>query len=89
MRFRITPLNILTSILFAFLAVGILQTKTAGQHFDLSAFRKLFLGCLIIVTFFADLIFRSTLKNLKRIWIIESIFIVITLILMIIIQKVT
>jgi len=87
MRLRITPLNIVTSIAFGLLMVSIFQTKTAGQHFDMSGFYKLILGCLIAVTFITDLIFRFSLKDLKRIWIIESVFIVITLILMIIIQK--
>jgi len=48
----------------------------------------LILGCLVAVTFVTDLIFRFTLKDIKRIWLIESIFIVITAILMLILQKV-
>ncbi|PWS31302.1 hypothetical protein [Pedobacter paludis] len=88
MNLRITPLNIITAIAFAFLVVSIFQTKTAGQHFDMGAFYKLILGCLIVVTFITDLIFRSSFKDLKRIWIVEFVFIVIAAILMLILQKV-
>lgn len=87
MKFRITPLNIVTSLTLAFLVASIFQNKPAGQHFDLSAFYKFILGCLILVTFITDLIFRFTLKDIKRIWIIELIFIFIAAVLMLILQK--
>ncbi|WP_293312841.1 hypothetical protein [Pedobacter sp. UBA5917] len=87
MKLRITPLNIITALAFAFLMSSILQTKPAGQHFDMSAFYKFILGSLILVTFITDLIFRFTLKDIKRIWIIELIFIVIAAVLMVILQK--
>lgn len=88
MKLRITPLNIVTSIAFAFLVVSVFQTKTAGQHFDMGAFYKLILGCLVVVTFITDLIFRFSFKELKRIWVVELVFIVIAGILMLILQKV-
>ncbi|MBC6109848.1 hypothetical protein ACFOG5_08280 [Pedobacter fastidiosus] len=88
MNVRITPLNIVTSIAFAFLVVSIFQTKTTGQHFDMGGFYKLILGCLIVVTFITDLIFRFSFKSLKRIWVVELVFIVIAAILMLILQKV-
>ncbi|PWS28373.1 hypothetical protein DHW03_00505 [Pedobacter yonginense] len=88
MKFRITPLNIITSIAFAFLAVSIFQTKPAGKPFDMGAFYKLILVCLIVVTFITDLIFRFSFKNLKRIWVVELVFILIAAILMLILQKV-
>ena len=88
MKPRITPLNIISAIAFALLMVSFFQAKPVGRHVDMSGFYKLILGCLILVTFITDLIFRFALKDLKRIWIIESIFIAITLILIVIIQKV-
>jgi len=88
MRFRITPLNIIGAVGLGLAAFNILGPKdTAPRHIDMSGFYLLILGCLILVTFITDLIFRFTLKDLKRIWIVESIFIVITIILTIIIQK--
>ena len=88
MNFRITPLNIITALAFAFLVASIFQTKPAGQHFDMSGFYKFILGCLILVTFITDMIFRFTLKDIKRIWVVELIFIFIATILMLILQKV-
>ena len=88
MKLRITPLNIITALAFAFLVTSIFQTKPAGQHFDMSGFYKFILGCLILVTFITDMIFRFTLKDIKRIWVVELIFIVIAAVLMLILQKV-
>lgn len=88
MKLRITPLNIIGAAGLGLAAFNILSPKdSTPRHIDMSGFYLLILGCLILVTFVTDLIFRFTLKDLKRIWIVESIFIVITVILMVIIQK--
>ena len=89
MKLRITPLNIIGAVGLGLAAFNILSPKdNAPRHIDMSGFYLLILGCLILVTFITDLIFRFTLKDLKKIWIVESIFIVITIILMVIIRKV-
>ena len=88
MKARITPLNIITAIAFALMVVSFMGTKSPGQHVDLTGFYKLILGCLVLVTFITDLIFRFTLKNLKRIWVVEISFIIVSAILMLILQKV-
>ncbi|WP_231465489.1 hypothetical protein [Pedobacter sp. Leaf132] len=89
MKLRITPLNIISAISFGLVLVNILGSKNnAPRQIDMSGFYLLILGCLILVTFITDLVFRFTLKDLKKIWIVESIFIVITVILMVILQKV-
>ncbi|MFD0941851.1 hypothetical protein [Pedobacter boryungensis] len=87
MKLRLTPLNIITALSFALLVVSFFQTKTAGQHFDMTAFYKFLLGCLVVVSFVSDLIFRFTFKDLKRIWIVELVFIALTAILILILQK--
>lgn len=90
MKLRITPLNIVGAIALGLVLVNLFTEKNnAPRHIDMSGFYLLILGCLILVTFITDLIFRFTLKDLKRIWIVESIFVVITVILMVIIQKLT
>ena len=90
MKLRITPLNIIGAAGLGLVAFNILSPKdSAPRHIDMSGFYLLILGCLILVTFITDLIFRFSLKDLKRIWIVESVFILITIILMIIIQKLT
>jgi len=89
MKLRITPLNIVSAISLGLVVANILSSKNnAPKQIDMSGFYLLILGCLILVTFITDLVFRYTLKDLKRIWIVESVFIVITVILMVILQKV-
>lgn len=89
MKLRITPLNIVSAISLGLVVANILSSKNnAPKQIDMSGFYLFILGCLILVTFITDLVFRYTLKDLKRIWIIESVFIVITVILMVILQKV-
>ncbi|RZL22314.1 hypothetical protein [Pedobacter aquatilis] len=89
MNLRITPLNIVGAVALGLVVVNLLSEKdNTPRHIDMSGFYLVILGCLILVTFITDLIFRFTLKDLKRIWIVESIFVVTTIILMLIIQKV-
>ncbi|MGA9648782.1 hypothetical protein [Pedobacter sp.] len=88
MNLRITPLNIVGAVALGLVVVNLLSEKdNTPRHIDMSGFYLVILGCLILVTFITDLIFRFTLKDLKRIWIVESIFVVTTIILMLIIQK--
>ncbi|GAA3963560.1 hypothetical protein GCM10022246_15910 [Pedobacter ginsengiterrae] len=88
MNLRITPLNIVGAVALGLVVVNLLSEKdNTPRHIDMSGFYLVILGCLILVTFITDLIFRFTLKDLKKIWIVESIFVVTTIILMLIIQK--
>nr|WP_199157996.1 hypothetical protein [Pedobacter sp. ASV2] len=90
MKLRITPLNIVGAASLGLVVVNLFSTNEhASKRVDLSSFYLLILGCLIVVTFITDLIFRFTLKDLKRIWIVELVFIFIAAILMLILQKVT
>jgi hypothetical protein len=89
MNFRITPLNIVSAIGLGLVAVNLVSEKsTAPRHVNMDGFYLLILGCLILVTFITDLIFRFTLKDIKRIWVVELIFIIIAAVLMLILQKV-
>lgn len=89
MKLRITPLNIVQAIAVAAMIYLIFVHNKVGRSEEISiSFYFLILICLIFVTIITDILFRIILKNTKRIWIIESIFIVITIILMVILQKV-
>jgi cytosine/uracil/thiamine/allantoin permease len=89
MKLRITPLNIVGAAALSMVIVSLFSEKnTMPRQIDTSGFYLFILGCLIVVTFITDLIFRFTLKNLKRIWIIESLFIFLAAILMLILLKV-
>jgi len=88
MKFRLTPLNIVTAFGLALFIVVLFQPKSTGpQHIDIGALQKLILAALILVTFVSDLIFRFTLKQLKRIWIVELIFIILGVAAFLILQK--
>jgi len=89
MKLRITPLNIVSAAGLGLVVVNLITEKGAApRHINLDGFYLLILGCLIVVTFITDMIFRFTLKDIKRIWIIELVFIVIAAVLMLILQKI-
>lgn len=89
MNFRITPLNIVSAAGLGLVVVNLITEKSAAPiHINLDGFYLLILGCLIVVTFITDMIFRFTLKDIKRIWIIELVFIVIAAVLILILQKI-
>lgn len=87
MKFRLTPLNIVCALGLSFLAFSFVEPNAPGQHLNMNTIYQLLLAALVVVSFITDLIFRFTLKELKRIWIVESIFVVFTVILILILQK--
>jgi len=90
MKLRVTPLNIIGAISLGLVVVNLFSTKeNSPRQIDMGGFYLLILGCLVLVTFITDLIFRFTLKDLKKIWIVESVFIFITAVLIVILQKLT
>ncbi len=72
MKIRLTPLNIVSAILLA--RVGYLLIIEHNEWQLLVEIPLLVLT--IIVNFIADLIFRRFLSDIKRIWIIELLFII-------------
>ena len=88
MKLRVTPLNIVGALAIGLAVYSLFAEKSvAPRQVDISGFYLLLLACGIVVTFITDLIFRFTLKDLKRIWLVELLFIVIATILMLILQK--
>jgi len=88
MKLRITPLNIVSAIGMGLVVVNLFSKKSsAPRHINFDGFYLLILGCLIVVTFITDMIFRFTLKDIKRIWVVELVFIFIAAVLMVILQK--
>lgn len=86
-KLRITPLNIIAALALAFLVASFFQTKTTRGHVDFSAFYKVILAGMLVVAFITDMIFRFIFKDLKRIWFVELVFISLTVILFLILQK--
>jgi hypothetical protein len=80
---RLTPLNILTSVILVS-AVYLLLNRDAEGWRILGTVSLFVLAALSFIT---DLFFRRFIKDLKRIWIIEVVFIIFAAVVMMIIQK--
>ena len=83
MKLRLTPLNIISSILLVSIAYLFVFPDEAG-------FRKLGSIPLIIMfvfCFFIDLIFRRLIPDLKRIWMFEVLFVILAGCMLVVIQS--
>ena len=89
MKFRLTPLNIITSLGVVLWAMSYFQTKQTVEldQFDMSPLYKIILGSLVLVSVVTDLIFRFLFKDLKRIWLVELVFISLTIILFLLFKR--
>ncbi len=83
MKVKLTPLNIVSSILIVGIAYFLLFPDKNGWRF-LGAVSMFTIAGLTFVT---DLLFRRTIKDLKRIWIIELAFIIFVAILILIFSR--
>ena len=70
MKLRLTPLNIVISVLLVFAVLQIFKSE-AGFLIQSLSYLLMALFCFI-----ADIIFRRSFTSLKRIWIIELLFII-------------
>jgi hypothetical protein len=82
MKLRLTPLNIVSSLLLVSIAYLLLFSDENG-------FRELGTIPLIIMlflSFITDQIFRRFIPELKRIWLIEFLFLIFVALLMVLIK---
>jgi len=82
MKLRLTPLNILTSLLIVGIAYLLLFPDESG-------FRELGsipLIILLILSFITDQVFRRFIPELKRIWLIELLFLIFVAVLTILLR---
>ncbi len=87
MKLKLTPLNIITALAFAYLMYSLFNKISVTKQYNMGVFYKFILLALILVTFVSDLIFRFTLKNIKKIWLVELAFICFTVIVILILKK--
>jgi len=89
MKFRLTPLNIVTSLGFVCLALSFFNFSSNGLLIGtgMESLYKIILACLVLVSIVTDLIFRFLFKDLKRIWFVELIFISLTIVIFLLLQK--
>ncbi|MGV3507700.1 MAG: hypothetical protein ACO1N7_00320 [Sphingobacteriaceae bacterium] len=83
MKLRLTPLNILTSIILVSIVYLLIYQDTEGWR----VLGTVSLIVIAILCFITDLIFRRFVKDLKRIWIIELVFIIFAAVLMVLIGR--
>ena len=82
MKLRLTPLNIFTSLL-------LVSTIFLPPSPDGSLLRKIGVipfFILVILSFITDQVFRRYIPELKRIWLIELLFLIFVAVLMILIK---
>ncbi|HEY0898618.1 MAG TPA: hypothetical protein VGD90_04750 [Sphingobacteriaceae bacterium] len=84
MKLRITPLNILAAALLTAIAYLLIFPDENGWRYLGSVSLALMLASTIIT----DLIFRFFFKDLKRIWIVELVFLIFAAVFIILLQKV-
>ena len=76
---RITPLNIVSAILLVMAALPFLgNSAKSGSTISFYYYMLMVVLCVI-----SDLLFRSALKNVKRIWIVELSFIIFVAVLLV------
>ncbi len=80
---RLTPLNLVATLLFLALAYLFAFADDTGWR-TLGAIPLI---GLLVLSVLADLLFRSTLIQLKRIWIVEGIFLIFVVLILFILQR--
>jgi hypothetical protein len=90
LKVKLTPLNIVSAMgLVA--GVWFLADKNETQrpgHIDMTGWVIGFCFLIFMVAFVSDLIFRKFIPELKKIWIVEGVLIIFTIILMFILKLV-
>lgn len=79
MKTRLTPLNVVSAALLVALVYPLVNPNNSEKL--LSA---VLLLILVIICAVADIVFRGFLRDLKRIWIVETIFVIFVAILLLI-----
>ncbi len=82
MNLRLTPLNIVSSVLLVSAAYLLVFPDDNGWR----RLGTIPLIVLFILSFISDLIFRRLIQNLKRIWLFELLFLIFVVILVLLIR---
>ncbi len=82
MKLRLTPLNIVTSLLLVSITYLLIFKDENGFH-NLGSIPLII---LLILSFIADQVFRRFIPELKRIWLIELLFLIFVAVLIVLIK---
>ncbi len=83
MAIRLTPLNITSSALLVTIGYTILDANPSGYSINIWLLFSLF-----ILSTCSDILFRGTIKDLKRIWLIELLFVVLVAALTLLLKRI-
>lgn len=79
MKTRLTPLNVVSAALLVALLYPLVHAGSSEKLLG-----TVLLLILVIICAVADIVFRGFLRDLKRIWIVETIFVIFVAILLLI-----
>lgn len=79
MKTRLTPLNVVSAALLVALLYPLVHAGSSEKLLS-----TVLLLILVIICAVADIVFRGFLRDLKRIWIVETIFVIFVAILLLI-----
>ena len=84
MKLRLTPLNIVSVALLVstFYYYYIIEHNSYTRQGEWDILLMGIYGTLAIISIIADLVFRRLLTDIKRIWVIEVLFIILVVILL-------
>ncbi|PWG80160.1 hypothetical protein DDR33_13260 [Pararcticibacter amylolyticus] len=80
MKARLTPLNFVSAALMVLLVYPLVFSKESGVSFTMMIL-------LILVCSVSDILFRTFLRDLKRIWIVEMLFVIFAVAVLLILGK--
>ena len=83
MASRVTPLNIASAVLVVILGYSIFGSAT-----ERPAIGTWQLAGVLLLSIVSDIVFRGIVRNLKRIWMIELLFVSLVVALMLIIGRI-
>ncbi|MGB4400491.1 MAG: hypothetical protein WBJ10_14055 [Daejeonella sp.] len=82
MNLRLTPLNIVSSVLLVSIVYLLLFPDEPGWRY----LGAISLAAMLLVSFISDLLFRRLIVDLKRIWLFELLFLIFVVILILLIK---
>jgi amino acid transporter len=82
-KLRLTPMNIISSVLIVSMAYLFIFADENGW----SQLGTVPLLILFVLSFVSDIIFRRLIKDLKRIWLFELLFIIFVAVLILLIKS--
>lgn len=83
MKLRLTPLNIISSVLIVSVAyLFLFANGDSWRQLD-----TVLLIILFVLSFISDLIFRRLIPDFKRIWLFELLFIIFVAVLIVLIRS--